>query len=53
MLAVDCDEHVVDVACSTNGELTTAPLDGAVTEISAARAGLVKNAMLHSKSDKV
>jgi hypothetical protein len=44
MLTVDCDRHVADVACSTNGELTTAPLAGADTETSAATANGLKSA---------
>jgi hypothetical protein len=44
MLTVDCDRHVDDDACTTNGELTTAPLAGADTETSAATAGRLKRA---------
>jgi len=43
----------VEVAFKTNGDGTTAPLTGAETEISAARAELVNNAMLQNKSNKV
>jgi hypothetical protein len=38
MLTVDCERHVADIAWTTNGELTTAPLAGADTETSAATA---------------
>jgi hypothetical protein len=44
MLTVVCDRHVADVACTTNGELTTAPLAGADTETSAATANGLKSA---------
>ena len=53
MLAVGWDEQLVEVAFRTNGDGTTAPVAGAVTEISAARAELVSNAMLENRSNKV
>jgi hypothetical protein len=49
MLTVDCDRHVADVACNTNGELTTAPLAGADTETSAATANGLKSETAASK----
>jgi hypothetical protein len=53
MLTVDCDRHVADVACSTNGELTTAPFAGADTETSAATANGPKTANAVSKNTHV
>jgi len=53
MLAVGWDKQLAEVACKTNGDGTTAPVVGAVTEISAALAELVSNAMLKNKSNKV
>lgn len=53
MLAVGWDKQLVEVAFKTNGDGTTAPLAGAETEISAARAELFNNAMLQNKSNKV
>jgi hypothetical protein len=53
ILAVGWDKQVLEVAFRTNGDGTTAPLAGAVTEISAARAEPVSNAMLEKKSNKV
>jgi len=50
---VGWDKQVLEVAFRTNGDGTTAPLAGAVTEISAARAEPVSNAMLEKKSNKV
>jgi hypothetical protein len=52
MLAVGLDKQLEEVAFRTNGEGTIAPAAGAVTDISAACAGLDSNTMVENKNNK-